>query len=231
MSDAVSHGVSHSVSTAQVPTDPSVWGPLLWKILHIMAEAYPEHPLDAQKDQAWQFFHSLGSMLPCERCRIHYRNYLASHGTELWAGLQSRDALASFVIELHNMVNDRLSKVVCSDHRRIRVKYQHLPTFLDDTVPSCGPEGPVVYANDSSSSGSAASASQGTCTSCGANVKSRKWMPVALGVTATLAVALGSYAVWHRHRHNKILRSSSSSSSTGTTIPAQSRAVRKMSTQ
>jgi len=114
------------------PANSSVWGPLLWKVLHIMAEEYPVEPSPLQQEQGYNFFHSLGFMLPCEMCRNHYQEYMNQHDSQLSVALKSRNTLAEFVIDFHNQVNKRLDKPQWTNIEQTRQKYQHMHKFDDN---------------------------------------------------------------------------------------------------
>ena len=84
-------------------SDPKIWGPVLWKFLHIMAHNYPEHPTPQTKASSRQFFFSLRHLLPCEICRIHYSEFLAKRQPET----DSAEALQEWLLSLHNEVSAR----------------------------------------------------------------------------------------------------------------------------
>jgi hypothetical protein len=143
------------------PSDPSVWGPPLWLVLHIMVEHYPMRPSMVVKRQGYHFFHSLGYMLPCHTCRGHYQHYIDKHDKELHVALESRDTLAAFLIALHNNVNSRLSKEEWNmDVHVIRAKYQDVALLHDckypllQAPPSSG-EVPVTAGASSTPTGTA----------------------------------------------------------------------------
>lgn len=87
-------------------SDPKIWGPSLWKFMHLMADAYPETPNDAHAESAKQFFISLRYLLPCEKCRTHYSSLLDVRPPETQTGQK----LQEWVLWLHNEINNRVSK-------------------------------------------------------------------------------------------------------------------------
>jgi len=89
-----------------VNIDPKQWGPKLWKSLHYIAYAFPEQPTEAQQQAAQSLFQALAHLLPCAKCRTHYANHLAETPPQV----ESRQALARYVNELHNKVNEHLGK-------------------------------------------------------------------------------------------------------------------------
>jgi hypothetical protein len=79
---------------------PSCWGPMLWGGLHSIAYAYNPQ---IDKDNYYNFFSNLGSVLPCEECRVHYSQNVNKQ--ELAIALESNENLFRWVYDLHNKVN------------------------------------------------------------------------------------------------------------------------------
>ena len=53
--------------------EPEVWGPPGWTFLHTITLNYPEKPTINEKEKYGDFFSLLGEVLPCERCKKHYK--------------------------------------------------------------------------------------------------------------------------------------------------------------
>lgn len=85
---------------------PQVWGPRLWKSLHTIAFAYPEQPTADQQQAARNFLQSLAYLLPCEKCRQHYSEYLQANPP----AVENRTTFAMYLNKFHNSVNARLGK-------------------------------------------------------------------------------------------------------------------------
>ena len=52
------------------------WGPILWSILHGLAEKAGQASLPLDEVREWQkFLKATGEMLPCDECRQHYLVY------------------------------------------------------------------------------------------------------------------------------------------------------------
>lgn len=81
---------------------PKCWGPPTWQVLHSMAHAYPDKPSAEEQRQARNFAEALGCMLPCERCRIHYRDLYSKLGQSLEL---SREDMENYYFQVHNAVN------------------------------------------------------------------------------------------------------------------------------
>ena len=56
-------------------TNPVIWGPPLWDILHYITFKYT--PRDAKKVHRLFIAH-LPNLLPCKHCRIHYKKIYTS---------------------------------------------------------------------------------------------------------------------------------------------------------
>jgi hypothetical protein len=82
---------------------PSCWGQSAWLFIHSIAYAYNPQ-IDKQK--YFDFFSNLGSILPCEECRIHYSQNLNKQ--ELIIALETNENLFKWVYDLHNKVNKQI---------------------------------------------------------------------------------------------------------------------------
>ena len=101
---------------------PSVWGPPLWKVMHLMASNYdPVRRVGAtgrrsSRDAYKRFFDVLGDILPCGVCRQRYvrtrKGALQRLRTKFGvrSPYSSRDAMIRFAYLLHDEVNRELGK-------------------------------------------------------------------------------------------------------------------------
>lgn len=92
--------------------DPKVWGPKLWFVIHTIALNFPENPSYEQKRTHEDFFNSLVYLIPCDKCRVHYRQHI--NNNPVVNHLKDSDTLFRYTIELHNEVNKSLNKRVYS---------------------------------------------------------------------------------------------------------------------
>lgn len=99
------------------PTYPQneEWGPLLWWILHTLAEkaGRQTNPITLGDEQrAWPLlFKELPGALPCPFCRDHLQGYLSSHPFALPQDpYEWRSYVPTYVYDLHESVNRRLGK-------------------------------------------------------------------------------------------------------------------------
>jgi len=88
---------------------PMCWGSSLWHSLHIISFSYPENVPNTLegtqlKNDTYNFFKLLGSMLPCGECKSHYKKNFEQ--LNLMASLDSRSNFTKFVYNLHNLVNE-----------------------------------------------------------------------------------------------------------------------------
>ena len=86
------------------------WGPSAWKFLHTVTFAYPEEPSLLEQQHADNLFQSLSVLLPCEKCREHYILEIRNNPPNT----TSRATLSSWLVDIHNNVNQRLGKSVFS---------------------------------------------------------------------------------------------------------------------
>lgn len=90
--------------------DPNVWGPSLWKFLHIVSLNYPKSPNQIDKTNYYNFYNNLKTMLPCNTCQMHFTQYLQNNPPKL----NSQMDLITWTIDLHNDVNKRNNKKIYS---------------------------------------------------------------------------------------------------------------------
>jgi hypothetical protein len=89
--------------------DPSIWGPNFWNVLYYIAYSCPKVLGPLKQLQYYNFFKSLTVTLPCESCRLHYKQYFVSNS--IYKVLRKKPvALSSWVLKLHNTINARIGK-------------------------------------------------------------------------------------------------------------------------
>lgn len=88
------------------------WGPLLWRLLHGMAECVGNQatPLLATDEVNELIFclRDLEMIMPCAKCRAHYRTWRKDHPLETLAPLRGpafREAVRLWLYQLHENVN------------------------------------------------------------------------------------------------------------------------------
>jgi hypothetical protein len=93
------------------------WGPILWRILHGLAEHYGKlmYPLFLKEEEnAWpKFIEQTQYILPCKECREHYKDYYLKNKPSILKNLSSEQKgvwIKNYFFNLHNEVNIRNDK-------------------------------------------------------------------------------------------------------------------------
>jgi len=86
------------------------WGPPLWRILHTLAEHLGRHTVPLliadERRSSIQFFKALETVLPCEKCKKHYRAWRLKNPPEKFvAGEELRVAVRNWLWALHSEIN------------------------------------------------------------------------------------------------------------------------------
>ena len=84
-------------------SDPRVFGPPVWKTLHIIAQNYPEQADEKVQRNMRRLLLSVSRLLPCHHCGKHFRHFLRS--SDLPAAVSGKAELVSLLVEAHNHVN------------------------------------------------------------------------------------------------------------------------------
>jgi hypothetical protein len=86
--------------------DPALWGPHLWRFLHVAAALSPPR---VQAREKWRaLLNALRTSLPCPECTGHYQAWLREHPFRvMMGGIAVRRAAMRWVADLHNDVNRR----------------------------------------------------------------------------------------------------------------------------
>lgn len=87
---------------------PDVWGRKAWQFIHAIALSYPHQPSLAEKTAMRNLFNSLQLLLPCDKCKHNFSAELIQHPLE--PALQSKTALNTWLLAVHNSVSKRLGK-------------------------------------------------------------------------------------------------------------------------
>jgi hypothetical protein len=86
--------------------DPAIWGPHVWRFLHVAA-ALPA-ARSRGRDQWRAVLEALRVSLPCPECTGHYQAWHRAHPFRvMMGGMAVRRAAAAWVLDLHNDVNRR----------------------------------------------------------------------------------------------------------------------------
>lgn len=92
-------------------SNPNVWGPKFWYILHNCSKHYPKEASHLSARRCSQFILGIPYMLPCGDCRNHAIDYLSKYSeTDLFTVCKKQKTLKLFFKTFHNFVNIRLNK-------------------------------------------------------------------------------------------------------------------------
>ena len=91
------------------------WGPVLWKIFHILAEKSGQQTISMMKEdekRAWPLFiKAIPLMIPCPQCRDHFSSYLETNPFTLPSDYKLFHAyVRTWFHNFHEAVNSRLGK-------------------------------------------------------------------------------------------------------------------------
>lgn len=79
------------------------WGPGAWNTLHAIAHTSPKTLTPDQIDTYSAFFNTFADLLPCPRCRTHFREFLRARMSPVT--LATREAMVELMNDAHNEVN------------------------------------------------------------------------------------------------------------------------------
>jgi len=88
---------------------PSLWGPMTWKMMHVMSESMPETLTADEQTDVTKFFRSLVTILPCQKCREHLA---LLYDTGYFPQVDTKQNIKQSVFKLHNKVSDDLGKPI-----------------------------------------------------------------------------------------------------------------------
>nr|QBK88495.1 MAG: disulfide (thiol) oxidoreductase, Erv1 / Alr family [Mimivirus LCMiAC01] len=89
--------------------DPKIWGSHAWMFLHCITIGYPKCPSDTDKKNIKTFFENLHTILPCEKCKDHFKEHFLKYPltNEI---LCSKKKLFRWLVDVRNSVNRQLNK-------------------------------------------------------------------------------------------------------------------------
>jgi hypothetical protein len=92
--------------------DPKKWGKYYWKMLEYICFSYPDNPSQEDKQNIIIFFNSLSNVLPCQKCRNHFKLNLQKYPLDVNTVLNNKHNLLTWLLTIHNEVNISLGKKV-----------------------------------------------------------------------------------------------------------------------
>ncbi len=96
---------------------PAVWGPIFWMTIHIVALGYSDSPSYSEKRAAKEFYEGLQFLIPCPKCKEHYRENLKLH--PITPSLDNRRDLFKWTVKMHNIVNKQLGKAEVTEEEAL----------------------------------------------------------------------------------------------------------------
>jgi hypothetical protein len=102
----------------EIYPDAADWGPLLWTILHGMAEKVGTTPFpmyyNDERRALVKFYQAVAKMIPCPSCKEHYEVYLKEHPVDKAFLELPYEEIGPYARgwfwELHNWVNESHKK-------------------------------------------------------------------------------------------------------------------------
>lgn len=89
--------------------NPDLWGKYYWKMLEYTCLAYPDEPQEEDKKNVKVFLEGLSNILPCEKCRSHYKVNLLKYPLSDEV-MSKKNNLLLWLFTVHNSVNQSLGK-------------------------------------------------------------------------------------------------------------------------
>jgi hypothetical protein len=127
---------------------PAVWGKHVWYSIHFVALQYPINPSEQDKKLYFEFYKTLGKVLPCAVCRNHFKVIWNQYPLTT-DRLASRSALFAWTVEVHNLVNEDLGKPrmnLAQAERLYMIQKQQEHDFVVSPNGACEP--PLVFSDD-----------------------------------------------------------------------------------
>lgn len=115
---------------------PSCFGPPLWTSIHSIAYAYK--PSIENKIKYLTFFENLGYVIPCDECKIHYRQNFKLD--EITVALESQEKLFRWTYDLHNLVNRQtgVPESKWPTYESVKKRFSGYEAACDTTPGVCG---------------------------------------------------------------------------------------------
>ena len=88
------------------PLNAVILGRVTWPLLHRMSLSYPDTPTDGEKQAMTGLINAFSWMYPCSICATDFREEIKKSPPKV----DSKEDLAMWLCEQHNIVNDKLGK-------------------------------------------------------------------------------------------------------------------------
>ena len=90
------------MSNNRIDLESTIWGPHAWFFIDSVCLSYPKVVSDTIKEKYKNFFYSFDTILPCLKCREHYKEYIETYPLND-SILSSKDNLIKWALKLHNI--------------------------------------------------------------------------------------------------------------------------------
>lgn len=127
-----------------LPTgDPRIFGPPVWKTLHILAQNYPRLASRDTRRKCKCFLFSLSYLLPCSHCGKHFRSFLRRSNVS--HAIKRRKSLVALLVRAHAVVASHTRpgvphmSVACATKAYSFMRAPHMPltqVWIEDEAPS-----------------------------------------------------------------------------------------------
>jgi hypothetical protein len=87
----------------EINLNPKIWGPHAWFFIESIIISYPKNPTIEEKKSYVNFFNSLPDILPCQKCREHFKHFLNRYPLDN-SILKSKDKFITWILSAHNNV-------------------------------------------------------------------------------------------------------------------------------
>ena len=95
----------------RVNINSDIWGPKAWFFIDSSILGYPNNPSSDEKLAFLNFLTSLQIVIPCEKCRKHFSEYIKKYPLNNII-LSSKKKLVEWILECHNNVRRLQNKQI-----------------------------------------------------------------------------------------------------------------------
>jgi hypothetical protein len=115
------------MNNKRINIDSSAWGPKGWYFIDTVITSYPNDPTNEDMRLFKKFITSLKDVLPCEKCRYHYSEFLNKNPLDSNV-LSSRDSLVEWILRSHNNIRkiQNKSEITLDDFYDYYIKENNL---------------------------------------------------------------------------------------------------------
>lgn len=118
----------------RIDLNSEIWGNHAWFFIDSILLSYPSNPSIEEKNNYKNFFYSLKYILPCLKCRNHYKEYLKKNPLNDNI-MDSKNNILLWIVNLHNKINNFNNKKEISLNKLY--KYYSLIYKTDISTDSC----------------------------------------------------------------------------------------------